>query len=68
MTSKKTPTIKQLLTPQDDASQARPTPLRTIWNTSCGGYPASELIAVSGAGKTGGEPAKKTAKGRAKAL
>ncbi|QHJ01272.1 hypothetical protein GT347_26750 [Xylophilus rhododendri] len=67
MTSKKTPTIQQLLDERIDPINTQPV-LRTIWNTSCGGYPAGELISISaGSGKSTPAAAKKTAKARAKA-
>lgn len=67
MTSKKTPTIKQLLTEPTEAIQAQPAALRTIWNTSCGGYPAADWLSVAAGGKQAGEGGKKPARVRAKA-
>ena len=69
MTSKKTPTIQQLLDPRGDSVQAQPAQPRTIWNTRCGGYPAGELISIAADGrKPVREAPKKAAKARAKAL
>jgi len=69
MTDKKTPTIQQLLNVRDEAPQPPPSQLRTIWNTRCGSYPASALIAVPAEGaKSGRDSAKKPVKSRAKSL
>jgi hypothetical protein len=69
MTDKKTPTIQQLLDVRDGAPKAQPAQLRTIWNTRCGSYPASALIAVPAEGaKSARDGAKKTTRLRAKSL